>query len=362
MPELFVGLMSGTSLDGIDAVLADFTSGVTVIHAATTPFPDDLRDTLQAIIENPASLSLEEAGVADARLGIAYAAVVQKLLEDAHIDAARIVAIGSHGQTIFHSPATTPPFTWQLGDPNRIAALTGIPVVADFRRMDMAVGGQGAPLVPAFHAAMFSSRKESRVVVNIGGIANITRLDPVVTGYDTGPGNGLMDAWIQHRRGERFDRDGKWAASGNVDETLLGTLLAEPFFRQPPPRSTGRELFNRQWLLQHLAARNIRDEDVQATLLALTVESIAHEVRRGDVQRVLLCGGGARNGALREALAVALNPLPVETTDQYGLNADFVEASAFAWLARERLAGRTGNLPSVTGADRAVPLGAIYHP
>ncbi|HEX7046766.1 MAG TPA: anhydro-N-acetylmuramic acid kinase [Gammaproteobacteria bacterium] len=362
MPDHFIGLMSGTSLDGIDAALVDFSSGVAVTHAATTPFEDDLRDALQHLIEQPESASLDDIARADAQLGLAYAAAVHGVLAKAQVPAERISAIGCHGQTIRHRPDTTPAFTWQIGDANRIAAATGIPVVADFRRMDMAVGGQGAPLVPAFHAAMFASDDELRVVVNIGGIANITRLGPTVTGYDTGPGNGLMDAWIQHSKGERFDRDGAWAASGKVNDELLATLSADPFFHQAPPRSTGREHFNRQWLLQHLSGLHLPPEDVQATLLALTVESIARELHRASADRVLLCGGGARNRVLREALATALHDIPVDVTDALGVSADFVEAAAFAWLARERLAGRPGNLPSVTGAGRPVPLGAVYLP
>lgn len=362
MPELFIGLMSGTSLDGIDAVLADFSAGVAVKHAVTTPFPDDFRDTLKEIIDQPDALSLRQIGLADAALGITYAACVQSLLNESGTRAEQVSAIGCHGQTIYHAPDASPPFTWQLGDANRIAAATRIPVVADFRRMDMALGGQGAPLVPAFHAAMFANENELRAVVNIGGIANITRLGAAVTGYDTGPGNGLMDAWIRHCRGEDFDRDGGWAATGKVHEGLLDEFSADPFFLKAPPRSTGREHFNLSWLLGHMANHDVRPEDVQATLLALTVESISREARRSEAERVLLCGGGARNGTLRRALAMSLQDIPVETTDEHGLNADFVEATAFAWLARERFAGRAGNLPSVTGAERAAPLGAIYLP
>lgn len=362
MPETFIGLMSGTSLDGIDAALVEFSPDVSVIHATTTPFPADLRDTLLALIEQPDRACIDDIGLADAQLGLAYAAAVQGIIRETGARADKISAIGCHGQTLRHRPDATPPFTWQLGDPNRIAAATGIPVVADFRRMDVAAGGQGAPLVPAFHAAMLSSDEELRAIVNIGGIANITRLGPAITGYDIGPGNGLMDAWIQHSKGEPFDRDGGWAATGQVDDELLAALSADPFFHQAPPRSTGREHFNRQWLMQHLSGIRVPPQDVQATLLALTAESIAREARRCEAQRVLLCGGGARNRALREALAAALYGTPVEATDAYGLDAEFVEAAAFAWLARERLAGRPGNLTAVTGAGRQVPLGAVYLP
>lgn len=362
MPERYVGLMSGTSLDGIDAVLADFGSGIRILNAATLPFDAPLRDTLQRIIEQPEDIHLDTLGEVDAELGLAYAAAATQVILDAGLSPGDIAAIGCHGQTIRHKPDDKLPFTWQIGDPNRIAAATRVPVVADFRRMDVALGGQGAPLVPAFHAAMFHDPNELRVVVNIGGIANITRLGPTISGYDTGPGNGLMDAWINHSKGEAFDKDGTWAASGQVDEDLLAAFSADPFFEKAPPRSTGREHFNREWLLRHLADRTTAPEDVQATLLALTVESIAREVRRSTGERVLVCGGGARNRMLCQALRVALGDIPLQTTDEHGLNAEFVEAGAFAWLARERLAGRPGNLVSVTGAGRPAVLGGVYLP
>lgn len=362
MAELYVGLMSGTSLDGIDAVLADFSSGIKIQHAVTQPFDAALRDILQTIIEQHGSTSLDRIGQADAALGLAYAAAVNALMKEAGVRAEDVRAIGCHGQTVRHCPDHSPGFTWQIGDPNRIVAITGISVVADFRRMDVALGGQGAPLVPAFHSAMFATEDELRVVVNIGGIANITRLGETVTGYDTGPGNGLMDAWTRHSRGENFDHDGAWAAAGKVDDKLLAAMSADPFFLKTPPRSTGREHFNQEWLLRHLAGREIAPEDVQATLLALTVESIAREARRCEAERVLVCGGGARNGTLRKALAVAMHGVSVDTTDEHGLKADFVEAAAFAWLARERIAGRPGSLASVTGAGRDAILGCIYQP
>lgn len=354
--------MSGTSLDGIDAALVDFSAGVHVRHAVTLPFDTELQQAIRRLIEAPESANLDAIGHADAQLGLAYSAAALQVLEQQAVDSNDIAAIGCHGQTIRHSPDAEPPFTWQIGDPSRVAAGTGIRVVADFRRMDMALGGQGAPLVPAFHKAAFGSEDELRAVINIGGIANITRLGPEVTGYDIGPGNGLMDAWIHRNRGDSFDRNGAWAASGKVEEVLLAALSADPFFHKTPPRSTGREHFNLQWLLKHLAGRDIAPENVQSTLLALTAESIVREVRRAEAQRVLLCGGGARNEMLRKAIAVSLQDIPVQTTDEFGVNADFVEAAAFAWLARERLAERPGNIPSVTGASRAATLGAIYLP
>lgn len=362
MPEIYVGLMSGTSLDGIDAALVDFTAGVRVVHALTADFPADLQRDLATIIDTPECVSLDVIGEVDARLGETYADVTLRLLDEAGVATEAITAVGCHGQTIRHSPNLAHPFTWQLGDPNRLAARTGVITVADFRRMDMAFGGQAAPLVPAFHAAIFARDEETRAVINIGGISNITRLDDVVSGYDIGPGNGLMNAWIRHCSGHAFDAGGKWAASGRVVEELLSDFLADPFFKLPAPRSTGREYFNLDWIRRHLDAREVAHEDVQATLLALTVTTIARECRKAGVQRVLVCGGGARNKALMNALAAELAPIAVESTEHHGLHPDFVEAAAFAWLARERLAGRPGNLPSVTGATKAVTLGAIYLP
>lgn len=362
MPELFVGLMSGTSLDGIDAVIVDFENGISLRAARTTPFHPELKSALRELVDAPGSIHLDTVGQLDARLGEAYAEAVNDLRESSKISAEMIRAIGCHGQTIRHRPDAKPPFTWQLGDAARIAALTGIPVVADFRRADVALGGQGAPLVPAFHRAMFAQESEERAVVNIGGIANITRLGPIVSGYDTGPGNGLMDAWIRHIRREEFDKDGAWAKSGVANEMLLADLAADPFFQLPPPRSTGREHFHLAWLLKHLERRDIAGEDVQATLLALTVKTIAGEATRTGATRLLVCGGGARNVALLAALRAALPGVAVETTNEHGLDSDFVEAAAFAWLARERLAGRNGSLASVTGAERDAVLGGIYLP
>ncbi len=362
MSELYVGLMSGTSLDGIDAALVDFSNGIHVVHALTADFPQDLRDRLAAIIDGPQSVSLDMLGETDAWLGETYAGVVKRLLDEAGMTREAVAAIGCHGQTIRHSPDLAHPFTWQLGDPNRLAALTGLVTVADFRRMDMAYGGQGAPLVPAFHQACFGRDDEVRAVINIGGISNLTRLGKTVIGYDIGPGNGLMNEWIRERRGEPFDRDGEWASSGRISESLLAAFLADPFFSRPPPRSTGREHFNLAWVKRHIERYPLDDADVQATLLALTATSIAKECREAEARRVLVCGGGTRNVALMKALERELAPLPVESTGQHGLDPDFVEAAAFAWLAQQRLASRPGNLPSVTGATQAAPLGSVYLP
>lgn len=363
MTGFFIGLMSGTSLDGIDAALVNFETGCRIEHAKTLPFPSDLRTDLLGVMNNPANVSLDMLGKLDAQLGIVFADAVNSLLANTNISATRITAIGSHGQTLWHRPDADPPFTWQLGDANIIAARTGITTVADFRRKDVALGGQGAPLVPAFHAAVFADPDEARAVVNIGGIANITVLNNApVLGYDTGPGNMLMDAWVSTNRNESFDKNGTWAASGTINRELLERMLSEPFFNQPPPRSTGRELFNLNWIENQLRKENgLEATDIQATLTELTAISISQEVMRHDVTRVLLCGGGARNAFLRERIAANLPNVPVETTSAYGVHADYVEAAAFAWLARETLSGRPGNIPGVTGASHAAVLGAIFH-
>lgn len=361
MPELHIGLMSGTSLDGIDAALVDFANGADLVHALTAPFPDDLQHTLQAIIQQPDTVTVDQLAQADARLGETYAAVVKQLLIAAKLSPADIRSIGCHGQTIRHRPDLTPAYTWQLGDPSRIAAATGVITVADFRRMNMALGGEGAPLAPAFHDAVFQQPGERRVVLNIGGIANITVLEEPVTGYDTGPGNGLMNAWIEQHQDLPFDRDGAWAMSGKRNDALLADLLDDAYFDKPAPKSTGREHFNLEWLITRIAGRHLAPADVQATLLALTVESIVRELQAVKPDRVLVCGGGARNKALMNALA-ATAPGPVQTTDEFGLDADFVEAAAMAWYARERLAGRAVRLSHVTGATRDAPLGAVFLP
>jgi anhydro-N-acetylmuramic acid kinase len=274
-----------------------------------------------------------------------------------------VAAIGSHGQTLRHRPDLPLPFTWQIGDPNVLAELTGITVVADFRRRDVAAGGQGAPLLPVFHDQVFRSDREDRVILNLGGIANITILarGREVTGFDTGPANRLLDAWISRHRGQPFDEHGAWASSGRIDAALLNRLLAEPYLALPAPKSTGRELFNVPWLLERLGAEERRPEDVQATLLHYTAATVADAVRRyAPGASVYACGGGAHNSALLAALGRRLAPAPVTTTASLGLDPDYVEAIAFAWFARRTLAGRTSSAPSVTGARGARILGAIF--
>lgn len=364
MSELYLGLMSGTSIDGVDAVLADIDdTSCQVVRAATTAFPAPLLARLGRIVEVPQT-TLRELGALDHALGEFFAECALDLIEHAGIPRGDVTAIGHHGQTIFHQPTGTEPFTMQIGDPSVVAAKTGIVTVADFRRLDMACGGQGAPLVPAFHVWRFGEAAEQRAVVNIGGIANITALRPhqPTIGFDTGPGNTLLDLWIHRCRGQSFDDDGRYAASGRVDETLLSRLLQDPFFAAPAPKSTGRELFNMGWLERQLAGpQRIADADVQATLAELTAATIVAGVHGtlDDCRRVIICGGGARNTDLLSRLKRRTQAV-VETTAAHGLSADWVEGAAFAWLARTRLRMRPGNLPSVTGARRSAVLGGVY--
>jgi len=366
--ELYVGLMSGTSLDGVDAALVRFGSdGAPAVEAALTlPMPDGLRAALEEAIVS-GTVALEALGRIDALLGARYAEAVERVLARAGATPGDVAAVGCPGQTLWHAPEADPPFTLQAGDPNVVAERTGIPVVADFRRRDVAAGGQGAPLVPAFHAAVFRRPGEDVAVLNVGGIANLTLLpaDPQapVLGFDTGPGNTLLDAWARRHTGVPYDKDGRLAARGEVHAGLLARLLADPWFATPPPRSTGRERFSLAWLEAALAATGpVPAADVQATLTALTAEAAAHALRARlpGTRRLLVCGGGARNPMLMQALAAALPGVQVETTAAAGLDPDYVEAAAFAWLARETLAGRAGNLPAATGARGPRVLGALY--
>ncbi len=361
--ELFLGLISGTSADGIDAALVEFAPRFRLCAARTFAYPVELRETILAISQSAGEISLDAFGALDALIGERFAAAALALLEAAGTAPAQVRAIGSHGQTLRHRPGSQPAFTLQVGDPHRIAERTGIMTVCDFRRRDVAAGGQGAPLVPAFHAALFSDPLENRAVLNLGGIGNLTLLprEGGVRGFDTGPANGLLDAWCQHQLGEACDLGGAWAGRGTVQPVLLDRLLADPYFALEPPKSTGRDHFHLAWLAQHLAAADFAPVDVQATLVELSARSVADALRRWQpgTSRVLACGGGVHNATLMRALARALEPAALETTAACGLDPDFVEAAAFAWLARETLAGRPGNLPSVTGAAAPRILGAI---
>lgn len=363
LPPLFIGLMTGTSLDGIDAALVDFSGAPRLVTACGAPLSVDLRATLLSLQSSGAD-ELQRSQLAGNALADAYADVVAHLLRQAGVAACEIAAIGSHGQTVRHRPDLG--FTVQLNNPARLAERSGITVVADFRSRDIAAGGQGAPLVPAFHQAVFASSSESRVIVNIGGISNLSYLPPagVVTGFDCGPGNVLLDGWISQHKNLPYDASGAWAASGNVHVGLLQRLLTDVFFAAPPPKSTGRDLFHLPWLEAHLAAQGgeLAAVDVQATLAELTAASIADAIHRycPAVQAVYLCGGGAHNGDLRHRLAARLPQSRLEDTAALGIAADWVEAAAFAWLARQTLLGLPGNLPAVTGAAGSRVLGAIY--
>lgn len=367
MADKFIGLMSGTSMDGIDAALVQFSDSRALLLAHHThSLPEPLRKKLLELAHNRARLNLDDLGEADAELGEVFAEAVTTLLKNSGQAAHDIRAIGSHGQTIWHRPDAKFPFTLQIGDPNRIACRTGITTVADFRRHDMAAGGQGAPLVPAFHKAIFSKAGENRVILNIGGIANITFLSgnsAACLGFDTGPGNILMDAWTQLHRQQRYDQNGDWAASSAVNEQLLSVLMQDDYLRQTPPKSTGREHYNLDWLQTILSTLpQMSPATVQASLCAFTAQSIARALREflPNIQRLIVCGGGVHNRQLMKELNRLLQPTVIESTEQHGLHPDWVEAAAFAWLAKQTLEGRPGNLPQVTGASQSVILGGIY--
>ncbi len=358
-PSFFIGLMSGTSLDGVDGILTAFDG---VQHAAYVPFPAALRHellTLQSASDN----EIHREAMAANQLVLLYADCVQQLLKASGVAAENVRAIAAHGQTIRHLPASG--YTRQINNPALLAELTGIDVIADFRSRDIAAGGQGAPLVPAFHQAVFASTAgQTRVVANIGGISNISILKAhgEVSGFDTGPGNLLMDGWINTHLGAAYDEDGHWAAGGTVSQALLTALLAEPFLALPPPKSTGRDLFHAEWLATKLSDFTSLDaQDIQATLAAFTVQSLANAIvlHAPDAAGLYVCGGGALNGHLMTSLAKAL-PMPVASTAALGVSPNHVEALAFAWLAERFCERLPGNLPAVTGARGSRVLGALY--
>ena len=359
---LFLGLISCTSADGIDAALVRFEPAARVLFGRTYALPPDLLDDVLRLSQAEALLSLDEVGRLDTRLGQAFAQAATRALADAGVAAAEVTAIGSHGQTLRHDPRGAAPFTQQLGDASVIAETTGITTVADFRRRDVAAGGQGAPLMPAFHAAVLRDPGEDRAVLNLGGIANLSLMprQGEVRGFDTGPANGLMDAWCLAHRGQPYDRGGAFAAEGRVDEALLAALLADPWFALPPPKSTGRDQFQLQWLQARLGGQS--PADVQATLCELSAATVAEALLREmpGCRRLLACGGGVHNPELMRRLAGRLPGVSVASTASLGIDPDFVEAAGFAWLARETLAGRPGNLPAVTGARGPRILGAIH--
>lgn len=366
MAELYIGLLSGTSIDSIDAAIVEFDQHrCSVAHTCSHPIPPKLHGQLIETTHRE-EFRVNELAQLDALVGELLADAVLALLASSKYPKEAIRAIGSHGQTIRHRPDLSPSFTWQIGDPTRIVEHTGITTVSDFRRRDIAAGGEGAPLAPLFHHYRFTDEEETRAVVNIGGIANISILpsgpSEAIAGFDCGPGNVLMDGWIQQHRSQPFDQQGAWAASGTVSGELLERLLQIEYLRRPPPKSTGRELFNLEWLEGHLKEMApLAQEDVQATLLEFTASAIAQALLQTPmaIQRVLVCGGGAHNRALMCCLRAKLD-IPVETTEPYGIPPDWVEAATFAWLARRAIHGQASNTPPITGARNPVVLGAIY--
>jgi len=361
----YLGLISGTSADSIDAVLVGFNRSMPQLLASHAhPWPADLRDRMLALAQSEAALDMDAFGRLDVEIGHCFADAALQLLAQSGTAAQDVRAIGSHGQTLRHRPTGAFPFTLQLGDPSVIAERCRIDVVADFRRADIAAGGQGAPLLPALHAMLLGRPGFARVVLNLGGIANITVLDSdgSVRGFDTGPANGLLDAWCQRHQGEPFDRDGAFASSGQASSGLLDAMLADSYFVLPPPKSTGREHFHLDWLVTHAPLAGLSPADVQATLLELTARSVVTAITQQAprAEEVLVCGGGVHNGALMRRLGELLAPRIVLSTSRYGIDPDFLEATAFAWLARQRLLGLPGNMPAVTGARGPRVLGAIY--
>ncbi|WP_460149748.1 anhydro-N-acetylmuramic acid kinase [Pseudomonas sp. S3_A03] len=359
---LYIGVMSGTSLDGLDIALIEQDSAIKLIATHYTPMPDTLRAELLSLCASGPD-EIARSAIAQQRWVRLAADGINALLIQQKLKPQAIRAIGSHGQTIRHEPARG--FTVQIGNPALLTELTGITVVSDFRSRDVAAGGQGAPLVPAFHEALFGESTGNRAVLNVGGFSNLSLIetDKPVAGFDCGPGNVLLDAWIHRQRGEHFDRDGQWAGSGKVEPQLLSTLLSDPFFLTKGPKSTGREVFNLHWLQQHLGQLPaFQPENVQATLLELTAQTIVESLKtaQSETQTLLVCGGGAHNTTLMNRLAALLPSTQVSSTAAYGVDPDWVEAMAFAWLAHCCLEGIAANRPSVTGARGLRVLGAIY--
>jgi len=362
---LYLGLISGTSADGIDAALVRFAPRMEVLATRTVAYPENVRVEVLALARNAAAITLDAYGRLDTEIGERFADAALALLRDAGVNARDVTGLGSHGQTVCHRPDGPHPFTLQIGDPNVIAERTGIVVVADFRRADLAAGGQGAPLLPALHAGVLADTATSRAILNLGGIANVTLLVPgqPVLGFDTGPANCLLDAWSLRHRGNPRDEGGAWARSGRLQAGLLQRLLDDRYFALPPPKSTGREYFHLDWLDARVSG-NVEPADVQATLLQLSARSIADALRAHApaAHEVYACGGGVHNAALMDTLRDELSGARLDTTATLGLDPDFVEAVGFAWLARARLDHAPGNLPSVTGARGPRLLGAVYAP
>ncbi len=365
--DLYIGIISGTSMDGIDLALVEFQQqGHTLIASNSHPWPAELQQQLRSISQ-PGDNEIDRLGVLDAGVADEIATGVTDLLQQAALEPQQITAIGSHGQTIRHRPEADIPFTLQIGDPNRIAELTGITTIADFRRRDMAAGGQGAPLVCAFHEAVFRNENENRAILNIGGIANLTMLpgdrQKPVSGFDTGPGNTLMDTWVRLHLNSQYDDAGSWGASGSSYQPLLDEMLKDPYLQLAPPKSTGPEHFNLAWLDTILSRFTALDpRDVQATLTEFTATTVAQAIGREAMEcgRIIVCGGGVHNDELMRKLQAQLGETPLDSSSTHGIDPDQVEATAFAWLARQTLLGLPGNIPAVTGASGPRILGGIF--
>ena len=362
--QLYIGLMSGTSLDGVDAVLVGFSqSDCKLLAHHFVPYTDTLRAAVLAL-QNPQHNELELSQLISQQLTLLYVDAVNAVIAGSQYSSKDVVAIGCHGQTVRHRPELG--FTLQLANPALLAEKTGINVVHDFRSRDIAAGGQGAPLVPAFHQSLFAHPQNNRAIINIGGIANITYLPSVgeVVGFDSGTGNMLMDAWIMANLGRAYDANGDWAATGEVYQDLLKALLADAYFKQPPPKSTGRDLFSLDWLKQHLTHfEALKAENVQRTLLELTAISISDAIRKHckDTDEAFICGGGAFNRTLMVRLKQSLAPMPIKLTSELGLDPQLVEATAFAWLAKQTIERKPSNIISVTGAKFARILGSVTY-
>ncbi len=363
--SLFVGSISGTSIDGLDIALVEIDDSLLIKSSHTREFPNVLRNAL-INLTSPHENDVERASKVHRQLGTFIGESVLLFLQDEGIEKEDVIAIGSHGQTIRHAPDDEFPYSVQVGDGSCIAEVTGIDTIVDFRNRDIAAGGSGAPLAPIFHEVLFRDEKQNRIILNLGGIANITVIhaepSQPILGFDTGPANVLMDAWTSSCLKKRYDENGEWAATGKISETLLHTMLNHQWFQRPMPKSTGRELFNIEFILQAVGVLNVKEEDVQATLCELSVQTIASAIRLvcKKPQEIVVCGGGRLNAYLMQRLQSSLSPAVVVACDELGVDGDGLEAAAFAYLAYLFIERRHGNLPSVTGARGARILGSLY--
>ncbi|MEC9415542.1 MAG: anhydro-N-acetylmuramic acid kinase [Pseudomonadota bacterium] len=363
---LYIGLMSGTSMDGVDAALMNFQENKFItVGTLKRNYPKELRSQLLSASKNWKKTNIDQLGRLDQWTGEVFRDAALEIIKKLNVKANQIAAIGSHGQTIRHQPKIENPFSMQIGDPNVIAYGTKIITVSDFRRKDLAAGGEGAPLTPIYHQAMFQSNKVNRIVLNIGGISNITILNKnskKIIGFDTGPGNTLLDAWIKKNLNKPFDKNGQWAEQGITNKALLDSMMSDPYFDLMPPKSTGIEYFNLNWLNRFIKPKNIMETDVQKTLTVFTSESIAQAIEKfaPKTQEIILCGGGAKNINLYKEIIDRLPKIKISKTDDYGIDSDYLEASAFAYLAKLTISKKPGNLTSVTGARNQVILGGIY--